>query len=122
MQLDRLDLKLLAELQKDGRLTNNDLSERIGLSASQCSRRRARLEDDKVIRGYRADIDRQKMAVDLNVGTQIGHNDLGFFFGIHSVNSVPILPPIQSIFWCVIRRGGRDVCRLIYSRSSQNLS
>ena len=67
MQLDKLDLKLLAELQKDGRLTNNDLSERIGLSASQCSRRRARLEEDKVIRGYRADIDRQKMGLGLLV-------------------------------------------------------
>jgi DNA-binding Lrp family transcriptional regulator len=67
MQFDRLDLKILAELQRDGRLTNNDLSERIGLSASQCSRRRARLEDDKVIRGYRADIDRQKMGMGLLV-------------------------------------------------------
>jgi len=39
-QLDKLDLRLLEELQKDGRLTNNELGERIALSPSQCSRRR----------------------------------------------------------------------------------
>ncbi len=66
-QLDKLDLKLLAELQSDGRLTNNDLSERIALSPSQCSRRRARLEAEGFIRGYRADIDRQKMGLGLMV-------------------------------------------------------
>ncbi len=66
-QLDKLDLKLLAELQRDGRLTNNDLSERIALSPSQCSRRRARLETEGFIRGYRADIDRQKMGLGLMV-------------------------------------------------------
>ncbi|WP_417816026.1 Lrp/AsnC family transcriptional regulator [Thalassospira alkalitolerans] len=66
-QLDKLDLKLLAELQRDGRLTNNELSERIALSPSQCSRRRARLEADGFIRGYRADIDRQKMGLGLMV-------------------------------------------------------
>ena len=66
-QLDKLDLKLLAELQRDGRLTNNDLSERIALSPSQCSRRRARLEAEGFIRGYRADIDRQKMGLGLMV-------------------------------------------------------
>lgn len=66
-QLDKLDLKLLAELQRDGRLTNNDLSERIALSPSQCSRRRARLEAEGFIRGYRTDIDRQKMGLGLMV-------------------------------------------------------
>jgi Lrp/AsnC family leucine-responsive transcriptional regulator len=38
--LDRYDIRILQELQRDGRLTNNELSERIALSASQCSRRR----------------------------------------------------------------------------------
>ena len=44
MQLDEFDRKLLAHLQEDARLTNNELSERIHLSPSQCSRRRIRLE------------------------------------------------------------------------------
>ncbi|QLF71971.1 Lrp/AsnC family transcriptional regulator (plasmid) [Peteryoungia desertarenae] len=63
--LDRYDLRILDELQKDARLTNNELSERIALSPSQCSRRRSRLEEDGFIRGYQAKLDRQKLGLDL---------------------------------------------------------
>jgi DNA-binding Lrp family transcriptional regulator len=52
--MDGFDVKLLRALQEDGRLTNNDLAERVGLSASQCSRRRSALEGDGVIEGYHA--------------------------------------------------------------------
>lgn len=54
--LDGFDLRLLAALQEDGRLTNQQAGERIGLSPSQCSRRRAALEAAGVIRGYRAEL------------------------------------------------------------------
>jgi len=56
ISVDTLDLKILAALQDDGRLTNQQLADAIGLSASQCSRRRMRLEDEKVIAGYRASL------------------------------------------------------------------
>ena len=52
--MDGFDIKLLAALQDDGRLTNNELGEKVGLSASQCSRRRAALEQEGVIEGYHA--------------------------------------------------------------------
>lgn len=65
--LDRFDLRLLRELQRDGRLTNNELSERIALSASQCSRRRARLETEGFIRGYQAMLDRERLGLELLV-------------------------------------------------------
>jgi DNA-binding Lrp family transcriptional regulator len=54
--LDAFDLKMLAALQDDGRLTNQQLADLVGLSASQCSRRRMRLEEEKVIAGYHADL------------------------------------------------------------------
>lgn len=60
-QLDSYDLKILALLQEDGRLTSNDLAERVNLSASQCARRRQRLEEDGYIRGYRAALDRDRL-------------------------------------------------------------
>jgi len=66
-QMDGYDLKILAELQGDGRLTNNELSERIALSPSQCSRRRARLESEGVIHSYRAMLDRSRLGLDLMV-------------------------------------------------------
>ena len=52
--VDDFDLRLLACLQEDGRLTNAQVGERVGLSASQCSRRRMALEQAGVIRGYEA--------------------------------------------------------------------
>src|SRR5258708_39764978 len=56
ISVDAFDLKLLGALQDDGRLTNQQLADLVGLSASQCSRRRMRLEEGKVISGYHADL------------------------------------------------------------------
>lgn len=61
MQVDDFDRKLLRLLQRDARLTNNELAAEINLSASQCSRRRMRLEEAGIIRGYRAELDREKL-------------------------------------------------------------
>ena len=63
--IDTFDRKILALLQADARLTNNDLSERVNLSASQCSRRRQRLEEAGLIRGYRAVLDRDRLGFPL---------------------------------------------------------
>ena len=64
-RIDQFDRKIMALLQGDARLTNNDLSERVNLSASQCSRRRQRLEQDGFIKGYRAVLDRDKLGFSL---------------------------------------------------------
>jgi DNA-binding Lrp family transcriptional regulator len=56
ISLDTFDFRILRALQDDGRLTNQELAEIAGLSASQCSRRRMRLEEEKVISGYRAEL------------------------------------------------------------------
>ena len=64
-EIDSFDARILQELQRDGRLTNNELAERVALSASQCSRRRARLEDEGFIVGYQANLARRKLGVDL---------------------------------------------------------
>ena len=58
MDIDRFDRKLLAALQADGRLTNQELADRVGLSASQCSRRRTALETCGLIEGYHAKLNR----------------------------------------------------------------
>ncbi|KEA50847.1 MULTISPECIES: Lrp/AsnC family transcriptional regulator [Mangrovibacter] len=52
--IDDFDVKILNLLQSNGRLTNQELSELIGLSASQCSRRRIALEQAQLILGYHA--------------------------------------------------------------------
>ncbi|BCH26431.1 Lrp/AsnC family transcriptional regulator [Mesorhizobium sp. L-8-3] len=64
-QLDPFDRKILALLQADARLTNNDLSAKVNLSPSQCSRRRQRLEEEGYIKGYRAVLDRDRLGFSL---------------------------------------------------------
>ena len=67
LDLDRFDLALLASLQDDAAATNAVLAERIGLSASQVSRRRQALEGAGVIRGYRALVDREALGLGIVV-------------------------------------------------------
>jgi len=69
--MDGFDLKLLAALQQDGRLTNNELAERIGLSPSQCSRRRTALEQSGVIEGYHAALANEAVGLDVVVFVQV---------------------------------------------------
>lgn len=54
--LDEIDRKLLAELQAQGRITNVELAERVGLTAPPCLRRVRALEEAKIINGYHADV------------------------------------------------------------------
>ncbi|MCI0466992.1 MAG: Lrp/AsnC family transcriptional regulator, partial [Beijerinckiaceae bacterium] len=69
--LDQFDLKLLAALEADGRLTNAELGERIGLSASQCSRRRIRLEQAGIIEGYHARLNGGRLGIGLRAFIQV---------------------------------------------------
>jgi Lrp/AsnC family leucine-responsive transcriptional regulator len=76
--LDDFDRRILDELQRDGRLTNTDLSERVGLSATPCLRRVKALEQAGVIKGYRAELDREMVNLGLTVmvGVKVdGHCD-----------------------------------------------
>ena len=61
--LDRYDIALLAELQRDARQSNADLAARIGLSPAPTWRRVRRLEELGVVTGYRAEIDRRKIGL-----------------------------------------------------------
>lgn len=56
-KLDDIDAKILAELQRDARLTIQELSDRVGLSATPCSRRIRHLEEEGIIKSYNARID-----------------------------------------------------------------
>ncbi|MER5970163.1 Lrp/AsnC family transcriptional regulator [Streptomyces sp. NPDC002055] len=55
--MDEIDRNIVRELQRDGRLTNQELAQRVGLTPSPCLRRVRQLEHDGVIRGYRAVVD-----------------------------------------------------------------
>lgn len=61
LKVDAVDKIILSELQKDARLSSAELAERVSLSTSPCWRRVKRLEDLKIIQGYHARIDYQKL-------------------------------------------------------------
>jgi Lrp/AsnC family leucine-responsive transcriptional regulator len=61
--LDKFDLVILQELQANGRLSNAELAQRVGLSAAPCWRRVKALEEAGFIKGYHAEIDRRKIGL-----------------------------------------------------------
>lgn len=69
--MDVLDIKILDALQHDGRLTNFEISEMVGLSASQCSRRRAVLEENGTIGSYHAELDPEALGLGVVAFVQV---------------------------------------------------
>jgi len=65
MKLDRYDCQILEILQEDGRINNQDLADRIGLSPSPCLRRVRALEEAGLIVAYRAHLDARKLGLTL---------------------------------------------------------
>ena len=66
-ELDTYDLRILAELQRDGGASNQQIADRVGLSASPCSRRIRQLEEQGVIRERVVRLDAAKLGLDLTV-------------------------------------------------------
>ena len=77
MHIDSYDKKILESLQENGRLTNGELAEIVGLSASQCSRRRAELEKSGVIESYHARLNPEVIGMGLTslVSVTLSHHD-----------------------------------------------
>lgn len=70
--LDAIDMKILREMQEEGRITNVELSARVGISAPPCLRRVRKLEEAGIIRGYRALLNASALGYDLTAFTMVG--------------------------------------------------
>ncbi|RWA65485.1 Lrp/AsnC family transcriptional regulator [Mesorhizobium sp.] len=94
MKLDKIDIKILAQLQKNGRLTNVELADLVNLSQSPCLMRVKKLQAEGFITGYSAQIDVAKLGQTLTVFTEVTlkhhqHNDFArFLIAIQKVDSV----------------------------------
>ncbi|QOW47877.1 Lrp/AsnC family transcriptional regulator [Acinetobacter piscicola] len=96
--MDAIDRKILQTLQQDGKLANNELAERVGLSASPCLRRVKQLEDAGVIHHYAALIDPQKVNLGLTVFARIwlkGQDEKTVNHFIDSVMDIPEIVECQ---------------------------
>ena len=74
VRLDRIDRRILRDLQENGRMTNVDLAKRAGISAPPCLRRVRALEEAGLILGYHATVDAKELGFGVTVFAQVGLN------------------------------------------------
>jgi DNA-binding Lrp family transcriptional regulator len=72
VKLDRIDRRILRDLQANGRMTNVELARRVGISAPPCLRRVRALEKAGYIRGYHADINAEALGFGVTIFAQVG--------------------------------------------------
>lgn len=105
IRLDRLDLKILATLQTTGRISNLELAETVGLSATPCQQRVRRLEAAGYIRGYDAQLDIDRICSNIVVFTEItlrNHRREDFLRFERGIEAIP------QILNCFLVTGGYD--------------
>jgi DNA-binding Lrp family transcriptional regulator len=113
-KLDRIDLNILIQLQKDGRMTNANLADAVGLSASPCLQRVKRLEASGYITGYSALINLAKLTESITVFTEVtllDHRREDF------VKFEANLRNVEELMECHLVSGGYDYLLRFVSRS-----
>ncbi|MCC7394562.1 MAG: Lrp/AsnC family transcriptional regulator [Sphingomonadaceae bacterium] len=114
---DQIDVRILRELQDDGRMTNVDLAGRVGLTAPPCLRRVRALEEDGVIRAYHADLDATKLGYTITVFAMVSlrsqaESDLEAF-----ETHIAALPEVRE---CFMLNGEIDFILKIVARDLQS--
>ncbi|MEL7470287.1 MAG: winged helix-turn-helix transcriptional regulator [Pseudomonadota bacterium] len=112
--LDAIDLRILGELESDGRLSIVELAQRVNLTNTPCSERVKRLERDGYIRGFRALIDKSKLGlahltvVQVSLAASASDNSLARFNdAVHQ---------IEEVEFCMMIAGSFDYLMLIRTR------
>lgn len=119
VQFDRTDIRLLAEIQKDGRATNAELAARVNLSPSACLRRLQRLESEGVIVGYGARLEPRQLRLGLQafVRVQLEKHDQAAIG--HFVDSVQGWDEVVA---CHALTGDMDYLLHVYVRDLEHFS
>lgn len=112
--MDAIDQRIVSILQTEGRITNLDLADRVGLSPSPCLRRVRQLEESGVIGGYGAQIDRQRAGLDLTVFISVHLERHGEDNAERFRNAVQGMPEVVA---CYIVSGERDFLLQVVSLS-----
>ncbi len=105
MKLDRIDIRILHELQKNGRITNVELADLVHLSPSPCLMRVKKLQDAGYITGYAAQIALAKLGPTITVFTEVtlkNHRQIDFARFQHAIEKV------EEVIECHLISGGYD--------------
>lgn len=105
VKLDRIDMNILVELQKNGRVTNANLADAVGLSPSPCLLRVKRLQQAGFITGYNASIDLRKLGETISVFLEI---TLTQHRMENLVKFESSMAPIPEVIECHLISGGFD--------------
>lgn len=105
-KLDAIDRRILDQLQRDGRLTNLELAERVGLSPSPCLRRVRILEEAGVIEGYAAKLNRRKVGLGLTIFIAM---NLERHAGVEADRFREIITVMPEVVACHITSGEYDL-------------
>ncbi len=100
IKLDRIDLRILSELQRDGRMTNVDLAEKAGISAPPCLRRVRALEEAGFIKSYHAVLAADKLGYGIKVMTMFSldaHNEEDLQSFIRHASSFPEVREVYAV-------------------------
>ncbi|RWP64402.1 Lrp/AsnC family transcriptional regulator [Mesorhizobium sp.] len=105
MKLDKIDIKILSQLQKNGRVTNVELADLVNLSPSPCLMRVKKLQAEGFITGYSAQIDVSKLGQTLTIFTEVTlkhhqQNDFARFLSA--------IQKVDSVIECHLVSGGYD--------------
>lgn len=99
--MDKIDKKILAELQADGRLSVTELAQKVGLSLSPCHRRVKALEDAGIIKGYRAQLDIAQLGLNFSsiVFLTLKNGDKDSVLGLEAaILQIPEIIKAQRLF------------------------
>ena len=115
MRLDEIDRKILSNLQDNGRMTNVDLANNVGISAPPCLRRVRALEEGGYIRGYHADLAPEKLGFDVVFFALIG---LETQAQVRLQAFEALVSEWPEVRECHMVRGGGDFLLKIYAHSN----
>lgn len=105
LKLDRIDINILAQLQRNGRITNTNLANAVALSPSPCLTRVKRLEKNGYIKGYNAEIDMEHLGETATIFTEVTLED-------HHMNNFSKFErkilTIDEVIECHLVSGGYD--------------
>lgn len=111
--LDKIDKKILEILQKEGRITNADLAERVNLSPTPCLKRVRKLEATGVIKGYKAEIDPERVGYNINGIVLLRIGDTSREAVLAFGDAVQQIPTITE---CHMTTGRTDYVARIYAK------
>ena len=117
MDMDAKDWEILRALQRDGRASAAQIAERIHLSPSSVSRRISRLEQERVVTGYRAEVDQQKVGYELTVMVEISldsQSDEAFSAFEDAVTKIP------AVHACYLMSGEMDYLLRVVARNIED--